>query len=103
MRPALRLLMARKVLLPRMTLFGKANGCSLCEDAKDVLRSVEDVAPHSVQFVDITDPGEEEYFEEYKWDIPVLHLNGKEIMRHRINPDKLIAAIHSEQTKVGKG
>ncbi|KNC75320.1 hypothetical protein SARC_12153 [Sphaeroforma arctica JP610] len=103
MRAALRLYQAQKVLLPRLSFYGKSGECMLCDQAKQVLLEVEDEAPHSVEWIDITDPREKEAFDEYKWDIPVLHLNGKEIMRHRFDAKKLVKLLHESQTTVGKG
>ena len=34
-------------------------------------------------FIDLPENGE--LFEEYKHDIPVLHLNGKFLMKHKVN------------------
>ena len=34
--------------------------------------------------VDITAPGNERWFERYKYDIPVLHLNGRFLAKHRL-------------------
>lgn len=43
--------------------------------------------------VDITAKGNEALFDLYKYDIPVIHLNGKEIMRHRVFENVLLDAL----------
>ncbi|XP_051876041.1 glutaredoxin-like protein C5orf63 homolog isoform X2 [Pristis pectinata] len=68
--------------LPILTLFTK-DSCTLCEEAKEVLE------PYRHRFilqeVDITDPENSVWFERYKYDIPVFHLNGQFLMMHRVN------------------
>ncbi|XP_072114159.1 glutaredoxin-like protein C5orf63 homolog [Mobula birostris] len=68
--------------LPTLTLFTK-DSCTLCEEAKEVLE------PYRHRFilqeVDITDPKNSVWFERYKNDIPVFHMNGQFLMMHRVN------------------
>ena len=49
--------------------------------------------PFRLQFlleeVDITAPQHSEWFEEYRYDIPVVHLNGDFVMWHRVNTELL--------------
>ncbi|XP_075068359.1 glutaredoxin-like protein C5orf63 homolog [Mixophyes fleayi] len=77
--------MARKER-PVLTLFTK-NPCPLCDEAKEVL------APYMDRFileqVDITLPENTAWYERYKHDIPVFHLNGQFLMMHRVNIKKL--------------
>ncbi|XP_038952446.2 glutaredoxin-like protein C5orf63 homolog isoform X4 [Rattus norvegicus] len=39
--------------------------------------------------VDITLPENSTWYERYKFDIPVFHLNGQFLMKHRVNTSKL--------------
>ncbi|XP_036884426.1 glutaredoxin-like protein C5orf63 homolog isoform X2 [Sturnira hondurensis] len=66
-RPFLRNLSASKTVLPVLTLFTK----------------------FVLQEVDITLPENSTWYERYKFDIPVFHLNGKFLMMHRVNISKL--------------
>ena len=43
--------------------------------------------------MDITAEGNEHWFHLYKHDIPVVHINGKEIMRHRVFENVLLDAL----------
>jgi hypothetical protein len=63
-------------------------GCTLCDKAKDVLIQVQKNHPHSLRQVDITDPEHQEWWDRYKYDIPVLHLNGVYWTKHRLNVDE---------------
>ncbi|KAM4709958.1 glutaredoxin-like protein C5orf63 homolog [Discoglossus pictus] len=71
---------------PVLTLFTK-DPCPLCEEAKEML------APYMHRFileqVDITLPENSAWYERYKYDIPVFHLNGQFLMMHRVNFKKL--------------
>ena len=39
--------------------------------------------------VDITQKGNEMWFEKYRYEIPVFHLNGSFLMKHRVNEELL--------------
>jgi len=67
---------------PKLVLFTK-EGCTLCDKVKNVLMELQADHPHSLEQIDITDDGHEEWFSKYKYDIPVLHLNGKFWIKHR--------------------
>lgn len=41
----------------------------------------------------IDEPENSEWFEKYKYDIPVIHLDGEFLMKHRVDEDKLIEAL----------
>ncbi|XP_068781876.1 glutaredoxin-like protein C5orf63 homolog [Struthio camelus] len=70
---------------PVLTLFTK-KPCPLCDEAKEVLE------PHKKRFilqeVDITLPENSTWYDKYKYDIPVFHLNGKFLMKHRVDMQK---------------
>ncbi|XP_053422070.1 glutaredoxin-like protein C5orf63 homolog isoform X2 [Nycticebus coucang] len=75
-------LSASKTTLPVLTLFTK-DPCPLCEEAKEALE------PYKNREVDITLPENSAWYERYKFDIPVFHLNGQFLMMHRVNTSKL--------------
>ena len=39
--------------------------------------------------MDITEKGNEAWFSKYKYEIPVFHLNGTFLMKHRVNEELL--------------
>uniref|UniRef100_A0A3B4U8F4 Glutaredoxin-like protein n=1 Tax=Seriola dumerili TaxID=41447 RepID=A0A3B4U8F4_SERDU len=72
--------------LPTLTLFTK-DPCPLCDEAKEVLE------PFKHRQVDISLQENRVWFDRYRWDIPVFHLNGQFVMKHRVNVvllDKLL-------------
>jgi glutaredoxin len=68
-----------------VTLFTK-EGCTLCDQVQAILQATRAKYPHSLVAVDITDPvhREEEWFERYQFDIPVLHIDGAYWTKHRL-------------------
>jgi Glutaredoxin-like domain (DUF836) len=66
-----------------VTLFTK-EGCTLCDKVVDVLRELRPDHPHSLVAVDITDDDQGYYWDRYKYDIPVLHLNSVYWTKHRL-------------------
>uniref|UniRef100_A0A8C0W311 Glutaredoxin-like protein n=1 Tax=Castor canadensis TaxID=51338 RepID=A0A8C0W311_CASCN len=85
-RHSLRNLSASKTRLPVLTLFTK-DPCPLCDEAKEVLEPYKN--RFILQEVDITLPENSAWYERYKFDIPVFHLNGQFLMMHRVNTSKL--------------
>lgn len=49
------------------------------------------------EYIDV--PENKEWFKKYKYDIPVLHLNGTLLMMHRVDEDKLRAALEKLKNK----
>mmetsp|Transcript_28821 Transcript_28821/g.88155 ORF Transcript_28821/g.88155 Transcript_28821/m.88155 type:complete len:149 (-) Transcript_28821:65-511(-) len=75
---------------PVVQLFTK-EGCTLCDEAKAVLEACRSAAPHTLELVDITeDPA---LWDAYKYDIPVLHVDGSYWAKHRLAPADAEAAL----------
>mmetsp|Transcript_22308 Transcript_22308/g.49723 ORF Transcript_22308/g.49723 Transcript_22308/m.49723 type:complete len:223 (+) Transcript_22308:81-749(+) len=84
---------------PVVQLYTK-HGCTLCDKVSDVLRSVRNSHPHTLEAVDITDDDKKDLYDKYKYDIPVLHLDGKYWVKHRLTSDAAIEALVA--AKAGK-
>lgn len=69
--------------LPKVTLYSKPTGCSLCVVAKKALTPY----ANRLEFVevDITLPENKPWFEKYKYEIPVVHFCGQFLMKHRVD------------------
>ena len=80
------------VVVPNVTLFTKG-GCTLCDKVKDVLECIRTDHPHSLYAVDITDDDKTHWFDKYKYDIPVLHMNGIYWAKHRLTIDDAISGL----------
>ena len=77
---------------PVVQLYTK-EGCTLCDKTKDVLQLLREEQPHSLEAIDITDPDKTEFFDKYKWDIPVLHINDLYWTKHRLSADETVKAL----------
>lgn len=78
---------------PVVTLFTK-EGCTLCDRVQDVLRALRATHPHTLRLQDITDDGgANPWFDRYKYDIPVLHLNGAYWAKHRLAAEEAAAGL----------
>ncbi|XP_048971983.1 glutaredoxin-like protein C5orf63 homolog isoform X5 [Canis lupus baileyi] len=87
--------LSSKTLLPVLTLFTK-DPCPLCDEAKETLE------PYKNREVDITLPENSAWYERYKFDIPVFHLNGQFLMMHRADISKLEKQLQKlEQQGIG--
>ncbi|XP_044231352.1 glutaredoxin-like protein C5orf63 homolog isoform X2 [Thunnus albacares] len=73
--------------------------CPLCDEAKEALQPLR----HRFVFqqVDISRPENRSWFDRYRWDIPVFHLNGQFVMKHRVDVallDKLLQDAETQKT-----
>ncbi|XP_048971978.1 glutaredoxin-like protein C5orf63 homolog isoform X2 [Canis lupus baileyi] len=91
--------LSSKTLLPVLTLFTK-DPCPLCDEAKETLEPYKN--RFILQEVDITLPENSAWYERYKFDIPVFHLNGQFLMMHRADISKLEKQLQKlEQQGIG--
>jgi hypothetical protein len=79
-------------------LFTK-QGCTLCDKVREVLESVRLEQPHTLEAVDISDPDQIDWNQRYKYDIPILHINGMYWAKHRLRREQAIAGL--EAARVG--
>eukprot|EP00117_Sycon_ciliatum_P018899 scpid86593/ scgid17307/ Glutaredoxin-like protein C5orf63 homolog len=77
---------------PVLTLFTKA-GCTLCVTALDDIEDAIDDGAYTLRTVDITAAGNEVWMGRYQYDIPVFHLNGHFLMKHRADCALLAAEL----------
>lgn len=69
------------------------NHCQLCVFAKEALKAVRQEVPFELTEVDIKKTGNERWFEEYKYDVPVIHANGEFLLWHRVDIADTIAKL----------
>merc|ERR1711879_896412 len=81
---------------PTVRLFTRA-GCTLCDKAKDVLREVAKERPHTLEAVNIVEAGNDHWWRRYKFDIPVLHINGQYWAKHRVTLEESLEALAAAQ------
>ena len=67
-------------------------GCHLCDEAKEAILNAR-CDDHFV-FDEINIETSEELLAKYRFDIPVVTINGNEAFRHRVNEEEFKALIH---------
>lgn len=75
--------------LPQVTFYTKA-GCHLCEEAREMLDEVAADMAYDLTEIDIrSDMG---VFEQYRYRIPVIIINGERLLEGRIDYQELVGA-----------
>ena len=75
---------------PLVTLYTK-EGCTLCDQVEDVLQEIRASHPHSLQRKDITD--DQYWWDRYKYDIPILHVNDMYWCKHRLTREQAMEGL----------
>jgi len=79
----------------KITFFTKED-CPLCDAAWFVINKLRDAHGCLVERVDITATGNEMWYDRYADHIPVVHLNGREVARHRVSERQLRALLDAD-------
>lgn len=74
-----------------MQLFGKP-GCSLCEEAADVLDDLQPEFGFELDRLNILTQAD--WFEKYRFRVPVIVIDGKEVASLSIDRERLEAVLH---------
>lgn len=79
---------------PHVVVYSRP-GCHLCDEAKAAILS----AGCSDQFVleEINIESDEELLRKYKYDIPVIMIDGVESFIHRVDPKEFLARIKTDK------
>jgi len=77
---------------PIVTLFTRPN-CHLCHAARYVIERVARDVPLEFREMNIDEPGQENWRLLYDEHIPVVHINGREFARHRVDESVLRQAL----------
>lgn len=83
---------------PILTLYTK-NPCPLCDELVSELTPFMDRL--HLEKVDITKPENQKYYRQYKYDIPVLHINGEFLCMHRLDAELLDTKLNEIQNLSG--
>jgi glutaredoxin len=64
------------------------NDCCLCDEAKAIIEKVRKITPFDFKETDITK--DENLFEKYKYEIPIIFLNGRKIFKYKVDEKEFI-------------
>ncbi len=73
---------------PRVTLFTRER-CHLCDDAHAALERVRARLPFELAVVDLDREADPERRKLYDWEVPVVELEGRKIMKYRVDEQRL--------------
>jgi glutaredoxin len=80
----------------QVTIYSRP-GCHLCEVAKKVIMAADCAAQFTLEEVDIE--SDLELLERYKFDIPVIMINGVEAFRHRVKTGEFREALRRAKAR----
>ena len=70
---------------PRVVIYSRP-GCHLCEEAKKVIEGSGYRGEYTLEEINIE--SDAELLRRYRYDIPVITINGEEAFRHRVTGDE---------------
>ena len=70
---------------PRVVIYSRP-GCHLCEEAKKVIEASGYRGEYTLEEINIE--SDAELLRRYRYDIPVITINGEEAFRHRLTVDE---------------
>ena len=70
---------------PRVVIYSRP-GCHLCEEAKKVIEASGYREEYTLEEIDIE--SDAELLRRYRYDIPVITINGEEAFRHHVTADE---------------
>ncbi|MFN2515096.1 MAG: glutaredoxin family protein [Pyrinomonadaceae bacterium] len=73
-----------------VTIYTRPN-CHLCEEAKQSIQEAECADEYTLNEINIE--GDSNLLKRYRYDIPVITINGVEAFRHRLSPEDFRTAI----------
>ena len=70
---------------PHVIIYSRP-GCHLCDEAKAAILSAGCTDQFTLEEVNIE--SDDELLKKYKYDIPVITVDGEEVFRHRVDPQQ---------------
>lgn len=75
--------------MKRLTLFTRER-CHLCDTAHAVLERVRARVPFEITVVDLDREADPDKKKAYDWEVPVVELEGRKIMKYRVDEARLL-------------
>lgn len=74
---------------PRVTLYTRVD-CELCDVAKEALTRANASASFELEVVDLDREASADKRAAYDWEVPVIELEGRKIMKYRVDEARLL-------------
>ncbi|HRI71018.1 MAG TPA: glutaredoxin family protein [Polyangium sp.] len=78
-----------------VTFYTREN-CCLCDVALEIVERVRTRVPFELVIVDLDHEAAIEKKTAYDWDIPVLEIDGRKMMKHRVDEARLLRLLETE-------
>lgn len=75
--------------MPRLDFYTRKD-CHLCNEALAVLERIRAEHPFELAIIDLDREAPAEKRERYDWEVPVVELDGRKIMKYRIDEARLL-------------
>lgn len=72
-----------------VTFYTREN-CHLCDEALEVVLRIQSALPFELVVVDLDREASEDKKSAYDWDIPVIEIDGRKVMKHRVDEARLL-------------
>ena len=69
--------------------FFTRDGCHLCDEALAALAEVQRAHPFELTIIDLDREATPEKRAAYDWEVPVIELDGRKVMKYRVDPKRL--------------
>lgn len=74
--------------------FFTKSDCQLCDEMSDAILALQNEFPMTIKYKDIT--LDQDLFEKYRYDIPVVFINGRKAFKHRATIDNIRKRLRRE-------
>jgi glutaredoxin len=75
--------------------FYTRDNCHLCDEALEVVERVRSTVPFALVLVDLDREASPEKQTAYDWDIPVIEIDGRKMMKHRVDEARLLRLLEA--------
>lgn len=80
--------------MKEVTFFTR-DGCHLCDDALVHVEEARRVEPFTLTIVDLDREASEDKRAAYTWEVPVVELDGRKVMKFKVDPERLLRLLRS--------
>ncbi|MEO7330158.1 MAG: glutaredoxin family protein [Minicystis sp.] len=81
---------------PSLTLFTRER-CHLCDEAHEALERVRKAHPFALSLVDLDREATDDKRVAYDWEVPVVELDGRKVMKYRVDEARLLRLLSGSE------
>ncbi len=79
--------------------FYTRDNCHLCDEALELVERVRQTEPFELVLVDLDREASPDKKTAYDWDIPVIEIDGRKLMKHRVDEGRLLRLLQASPTE----